>query len=502
MTTDNPTDTRIRRRTRRCHPNPSAHPRETGKTDGGISHDGRDGRCSDFASSIVWRETEQLKPNAGNARTHSKKQIRQIAASIREFGFTNPVLIDAEDMIIAGHGRVEAAKVLRLDTVPTLLIDHLTEDQKRAYIIADNRLAELAGWDETLLAIEFQHLTEIEVNFEVEITGFETAEIDLLIERAEAVPDDDADALPDIDETTEPVSRHGDLWRLGPHRLLCDDALDLDCYARLMAGEQAQLVFTDPPYNVPIDGNVCGSGRIRHREFVMASGEMSEAEFTAFLRTALSNLAASSKDGAIHFICMDWRHAYVLMTAGREVYSELKNVCVWNKSNGGMGTFYRSKHELVFVFKNGTARPINNFELGQHGRYRTNVWDYPGVNSLRAGRLEELAMHPTLKPVALVADAIRDCSKRNGRVLDAFAGSGTTIIAAARTGRIGYGLELDPRYVDVAVRRWMEFSGEAAIHDETCLPFDVMADRRRTEPAHEDPGDATRACLAVEQGHV
>jgi len=420
-----------------------------------------------------------LKPYPRNARTHSKKQIRQIADSIKTFGWTNPVLIDAEGGIIAGHGRVEAAKLLGLDRVPTLLINHLSEVQKRAYVLADNKLAENAGWDPEILALELQALCDLEIDFDLEVTGFETAEIDLVIESLEGGEDDPAaDALTGGDPDAPPVSRSGDFWRLGEHRLLCGDATKPEALDRLLGAEKADMVFLDPPYNVAIDGNVCGLGSVRHRDFAMASGEMSEAEFTAFLTTALTNLADHSAEGSIHFVCMDWRHMAELLAAGRVAYSELKNLCIWNKTNGGMGTFYRSKHELVFVYKSGTAPHINTFELGQHGRSRTNVWDYAGVNSLRAERLEELQMHPTVKPVALIADAIKDCSRRGGLILDSFAGSGSTIIAAEKTGRRAYALELDPSYVDTAVRRWQIYSGQAAIHAETGETFEqIMAAR-------------------------
>ena len=242
----------------------------------------------------------------------------------------------------------------------------------------------------------------------------------------------------------------GDLWELGPHRLLCADARDPASYEQLLKNAKAEFVFTDPPYNVPIDGHVCGLGRIRHADFAMGCGEMSEAEFTAFLEGVFRQLAANTVDGSIHQICMDWRHMNEMLAAGKAAYDELKNVCVWSKRNAGMGTFYRSRHELVFVWKNGSAPHINTFELGQFGRSRSNVWDYPGVNSLKPNRLEELAMHPTVKPVALVADAIKDCSRRNDLVLDPFAGSGTVLIAAERTGRRAAALEIDPHYVDVA----------------------------------------------------
>jgi DNA modification methylase len=416
----------------------------------------------------------------GNARTHSRKQIRKIADSIKRFGFVNPALIDDAGEIIAGHGRVEAAKLLGITAIPCLRISHLSDAEKRAYIVADNRLAELAGWDREILAIELQALVDIG-EVDVEITGFATPEIDVVLSdaaEAQREPCGPADEVPDAPAEGAPVSRVGDLWALGVHRLLCGDALDVATYRTLMAGEQAEMVFTDPPYNVRIDRNVSGLGRIRHREFAMASGEMTEAEFTGFLRAVFERLVAVSQAGAIHFVCMDWRHMGEMLAAGKPVYGELKNLCVWNKSNAGMGSFYRSKHELVFVWKVGTAPHLNHFELGQHGRHRTNVWDYPGVNTMRPGRIEELAMHPTVKPVALVADAIRDCSRRKGVVLDAFMGSGTTLIAAERTGRRAWGIELDPAYVDVAVRRWQGYTGKHAILVETGQAFEEVEELR------------------------
>ena len=265
---------------------------------------------------------------------------------------------------------------------------------------------------------------------------------------------------------------------LGAHRLLCGDARDKASYNRLLEGAKAEFLFTDPPYNIAIDGHVCGLGRVRHREFAMGSGEMSEAEFTAFLKAVFALLAENTVDGSIHQICMDWRHMGEMLEAGRTVYSELKNLCVWNKTNAGMGSFYRSKHELVFVWKSGTAPHTNNFELGQHGRHRSNVWDYAGVNTMRAGRLEELAMHPTVKPTALVADAIKDCSRRAGLVLDPFCGSGTILIAAERTGRKARALEIDPTYVDVAVRRWQAYTGKPAILAGPGETFETIEEHR------------------------
>jgi DNA modification methylase len=428
---------------------------------------GQPGRLRDLQ--LESQPIAHLKPHQGNARTHSRKQIRQIAESIRRFGFTNPVLIDDAGGIIAGHGRVEAAKLLGFAEVPTIRVTQLTDAEKRAYIIADNRLAENAGWDRDLLALELDYIRALDVDFDLTITGLDTPQIDMLMDGVEA--NSAADAIPERDPSRPVIARPGDLWRLGPHRLLCADARDGGSYRCLLGVQRAQLVFTDPPYNVVVRGHVSGLGKVQHREFIMASGELSRPEFANFLGAALRNLAAHSADGSIHFICMDWRHIDELLAAAQPVYSELKNICVWVKDNGGMGSLYRSRHELVFVFKNGTAPHVNNVELGRHGRYRSNVWSYPGVNSFRTGRDAELQMHPTVKPVALVADAIKDCSKHNAIILDPFVGSGTTIIAAEQTGRRAYAMELDPEHVDTALRRWELYAGEPAVHDATGQPF-------------------------------
>lgn len=431
------------------------------------------------ADSIEQIDPDRLRPWPRNARTHSKKQVRQIADSIRTFGFTNPVLIDEDGTILAGHGRVAAAKLMGRATVPCLRLSEMTQAQKRAYVLADNKLALNAGWDEELLALELGVLLGTELEFDLGVTGFSIPEIDSLIEglNPEEAGDPADEALPP-DPDGPAVSQVGDLWQLGAHRVICGDALKADTYATLLGNERAQMVFTDPPYNVPIDGHVGGSGKTRHREFVMASGEMSQPEFTAFLTTALQQLAGHSVDGSIHFVCMDWRHMAELMAAGQVAYSELKNLIIWAKDNGGMGTFYRSRHELVFAFKSGTAPHINTFELGQHGRYRTNVWEYRGVNTLRNGRMDELALHPTVKPVAMIADAIKDVSQRNSIVLDAFGGSGSTLIAAHKTGRRARLIELDPVYVDRIIRRWQVFAGDDAILLATGQTFDAVAQDR------------------------
>lgn len=323
-----------------------------------------------------------------------------------------------------------------------------------------------------MLGLELQGL--IELDFDLEITGFSLAEVDLVLDaNSESDPagnDNEVDVLLPLSDLI--VSRRGDVWQCGQHRLMCGDARQEGSYTALLDGDVVDMIFTDPPYNVPIDGHVCGLGRVRHREFSMGAGEMSEAAFTGFLRQALGSAASTCRDGAIAFVCMDWRHIGELMSVGTQVFAELKNLCVWNKTNGGMGSFYRSKHELVFVFKVGTAPHINTFGLGENGRYRTNVWDYSGINSFGAGRDADLSMHPTVKPVALVADAIRDCSKRGDIVLDGFGGSGTTMIAAEKIGRRARLLEYDPAYCDTIVRRWEQFTGKRAIHVETGTCFE------------------------------
>lgn len=330
----------------------------------------------------------------------------------------------------------------------------------------------------------------IDLDFSIELTGFEMAEVDFILDGgAEAkAPDRDIDDdIPQVSASGAAITRPGDLWRLGQHRLFCGDATVADSYAELLGGAEAALVFTDPPYNVPIDGHVSGLGKVRHREFSMASGEMTSEEFRRFLECVFGHLAAHSADGSIHFVCMDWRHLGETLGAGAIAYAELKNLCVWVKSNGGMGTFYRSRHELVCAFKNGTATHINNFELGQTGRYRTNVWEYAGANSFGRDRDAALAMHPTVKPVALVADAIKDCSKRKQIVLDPFAGSGTTVIAAEKTGRRAHVLELDPLYCDTIIRRWQAYTGKRALHANTGRNFEETEERRKADTAAEAP---------------
>ncbi len=371
---------------------------------------------------IQQRQIDTLRLDLRNPREHSKKQIAQIAESIRAFGFNVPVLIDDDNKIIAGHGRVLACQLLDISEVPTICLSHLSPEQVRAFIIADNKLTENATWNEILLGEQLKSLSEIDLNFSLEATGFEMGEIDVLIEGISQpgarAQDDPADVLPDQSEIL--VSAPGDWWQLGKHRVLCGNALEPASYDRLMSQQLAAVVFTDPRYNVPVDGHASQLGKKQHRDFTMACGEMSRAEFTDFLRTMCKRLVSASRDGAIHFICMDWRHIGELLDASKDVYDEVKNICVWVKDNAGMGSLYRSQHQLILVFKQGKQSHRNNVQLGQFGRSRSNVWQYPGANSFSRATAEGnlLDLHPTGKPVALVADAILDCSSRGDIVLD------------------------------------------------------------------------------------
>ena len=429
------------------------------------------------AGIVEHRPPGDLKANSRNARTHGSKQIELLAAGITQFGFLVPVLIDEQDVILAGHGRVEAAKTLKMETVPTIRVSHLTPERKRAFVLADNRLAQLAGWDDQLLGIELEELFALDLDFDIEITGFDTVDVDRLDVVASA-PGAQHEVVAEVDRKQPAISRLGDLWQLGPHRLICGSALEEDTYRHLLGDDRVQMVFSDPPYNVKIDGHVCGLGSVKHAEFAMASGEMSADQFIEFLRTPMRLTSSFSLDGAIHYICMDWRHMGEMLAAAAPIYGAPKNLCVWSKTNAGMGAFYRSQHEFVFVFKVGTASHINNFGLGGRGRYRSNVWVYPGVNTFKRGRMAELEAHPTVKPLALVVDALKDCSRRSGVVLDPFLGSGTTLLAAEKTARLGRGIEFDPHYVDVAIRRWQEMTGKPAIHVESGLTFEQLAAQR------------------------
>jgi DNA modification methylase len=422
-----------------------------------------------------------LRVDPRNPRTHSRIQVRAIARSIDTFGFNAPVLVDKRNQIVARHGRYEAAQFLGLENIPVIRLRHLTETQARAYLLADNKLAERSSWDDASLALQLKELSELALDFDLEAIGFELPEVDLRIQSLD--PTDSADRADDFGNAVGPaVSRAGDLWLLGKHRVYCGSALDPSAHELLMTEEKAKAVFTDPPYNVKIDGNVCGSGAVRHREFAMASGEMSREEFVRFLGEAFDLARAHASPGAIIYACIDWRHMAEMLAAGDAANLELLNLCVWVKTNGGMGSLYRSRHELVFVFRNGLEAHCNNVQLGRFGRNRTNVWNYPGANVFKRNeRKSDLDLHPTVKPIAMVADAILDSTNLDDIILDPFLGSGTTLLAAERARRRCHGVELDPLYVDTIITRWESLTQQQARLASGQSFNEVKIERARSE---------------------
>jgi hypothetical protein len=422
----------------------------------------------------------ELTPHPENPRKHSRSQIRGIAKSIEKSGYTAPIIVDKNRTILAGHGRREAALLLGLPKVSVIIRDDLTEAQAKAYMLADNKLTDRSTWDDPKLAIILKELATPALEFDLEATGFESPEIDF---RIQSLDQTDAADIADEFEVAAgpPTSVLGDIWHLGDHRIMCGNALDGAAVSALFAGQQATASFTDPPYNVKIDGHVSGKGHVQHREFPMGTGEMSKAEFTTFLTSSLSGICRHAVPGALVYFCMDWRHMEETLAAGAATGCELVNLCVWVKSNGGMGSLYRSRHELVFVFRKGPEQHQNNVQLGRFGRNRTNIWNYNGANSFaRRGSQRGTDLHPTVKPILMVFDAILDCTSRNDIIFDPFLGSGTTLLAAERTGRKCHGVELDPLYVDTAIERWQRMTGRKALSPfgET---FDFLKTKRRAE---------------------
>jgi DNA modification methylase len=428
---------------------------------------------------IIYRRIDELKPDPANPRRHTKKQIRKIAGSIKAFGFSVPILVDRDGNVIAGHGRLLAVRQLGCSEVPTLCLDHLSRAQARAFMIADNRLTDISTWDNRVLAQQLKDLSLLGLDFSLELTGFEMPEIDLRIESLEkplSRKDDPADQMHEL-PADAPLSKIRDLWILGDHRVLCGTALDSAAYTALMGAERAATVFTELPYNIPVVGSASGLGTIHQRPCSMASGETNRAEFATFLGQVFRNLAGFSIDGSLHYVCIDWCHTEELLSASRDVYGALKDLCVWIKDEGGSGSLYRSQHELVFVFKHGRAEHRNNAQRGRFRRNRSNVWHYPEAKSVarrrKGGSLR--AMQATAKPVAMVADAILDGSARGEIVLDSFLGGGTTLIAAARTGRRCFGLEFNPSQVDTIIHRWQTLTGGRARNAASGRSFDDLA---------------------------
>ena len=419
----------------------------------------------------------QIRAYEKNAKSHPEGQIQQIAASILQFGFNNPILVDENLEIIAGHGRMDAAQILGLETVPVIRLSHLSEAQKRAYRLADNKIAENGGWNADLLRLEISELEQICDDMDISITGFTDVELDILAMDDRTTVASKVNNVPYIPEN-EIVTRLCDVWRIGDHRIICGNSLDGNAFEKLLGNRLADMVLQDPPYNVKISGHVCGAGNVHHKEFMMASGEMTSDEFTQVLRKNFELCAKYSRPGALHYNFMDWRHIGEILAAGNDAFNNLVNMCVWCKTSGGMGSLYRSQHELCFIFKNGEDAHVNNVKLGSNGRYRTNVWQYAGVNAFGRHK-NDIKMHPTVKPVEMLKDAILDVTRRGDIVLDAFLGSGSTLIAAHQSKRVCYGIELDPLYVDTSIRRFFDLFGIDAIHEASGKTYSELLAIRR-----------------------
>lgn len=436
-------------------------------------------RSMDTATTRIERRLlRQLSEFPGNPRVHSKRQLAKLARNIRELGFLGVIVVDDQGRILAGHARWQAAQMAGLDIVDCLVVEHLSEAQKRAFVLADNRIALDAVWDIGKVNSMIADIQMGDVDIDLSLTGFDAPELDRF--RMDLAPQSKApspkdETLPPLGDGP-PISKPGDVIVCGRHIVICGDCRQLTSFDRLMGNDRAGMVISDAPYNVKIQGHVGGSGRIRHREFAMASGEMSPAAFTDFLAAEMALSIVFSNDGALHLRFIDWRHLEEMLTAGARNYGKPINLVVWDKGLGGMGSMWRSQHELILVFKKGDAAHINNVELGKHGRYRTNVWAYRGFNTGGAQRLEELSRHPTAKPVQMLADAMLDCSRPGDIVLDPFGGSGSTMIAAEKVGRRARLIELDPVYVDRIVRRYQAFAREDAVFTDTNETFDQRAE--------------------------
>lgn len=398
---------------------------------------------------------------ARRTRRHPSQKRRALLESIRLQGIISPIIVNSANVIVDGHLRVEVALQLQLRTVPVMRVEHLSDAELRAFGIAANRMPANADWDMEELRLELEEIRADDVSLDLSLTGFSIGEIDRINGNHLAAKYDDLDVVDDASLPPGPTrAQAGDHFILGDHELICGDTTDHLVIERLMHGEMARAIFTDPPYNVKINGHVSGSGQ--HEEFVMASGKMSVTEFRTFLEITLGNMASVLIDGGIAFVCMDHAHIGELLDAGSSVFDHRLNICVWDKGQGGMGALYRSQHELVVVFKKGDESHRNNIELGKNGRNRTNIWSLPGMVGFSASRKKALELHPTVKPVALIAEALLDVTAPGDLVLDAFGGSGSTLIAAEKTDRRARLVEFDPRYVDRIIDRWEKLTGRTA----------------------------------------
>jgi len=408
-----------------------------------------------------WEElaVDLLKLPSRKLRTHPTSKKRALQANIADYGMLNPIAIDADNNIVDGLLRLEIAKKLGLQTVPVIRIDHMDEAELLAYGIAANKMPGVANIDAKEMSFAFAEIKAALPDFDLRLTGFSYGEVDRIAGRQAASRYDDLDEQEAV-LAAEPKSRLGHLYQLGRHRLLCGNSLEQSSFSALMQDNVAVCCFTDPPYNVKINGNVSSSGRFT--EFAMASGEMSTNEFQIFLAAVLGNVAEHLCDGAITYACMDHAHIGELLAAGHAIFDQRLNICIWDKGTPAMGSFYRSQHEMVAVFKKGAGAHINNIGLGKHGRNRSNLWNFPGIGGFGKGRKKALELHPTVKPVALVAEALLDATGPGDIVIDPFGGSGSTLIAAEKTDRRARLVEYDPVYVDRTIARWEKLTGETA----------------------------------------
>jgi DNA modification methylase len=417
------------------------------------------------ALTISYRPLTELRSPLGHkTRYHSSAQLQKIGECLDAYGPVLPILVGADDRVIDGYALVLAARKLNLSEFPVVCISDVSAAKQRALRIALNKIQECASWNEPELKLEIAEI----LAQDSEITlGLDVGELEVMLDDGGL---DQEDELPP-DQGITPICKIGDQFICGEHVVRCDDARHQESFAKLLGADKAHMGFTDPPYNVPIKGHVTRSKTTRQHDFPMGKGEFSSAGHQNFLQTVLGHVVSCSEDGSIHFVCSDWRHAREQLAAGDIVFTELKNICVWNKSNAGMGSLYRSQHEFVFVYKLGTAPHVNNVALGRYGRNRTNVWNYVSQSALGGTSKSKLSLHPTVKPVAMVADAIRDCSNPGAIILDPFGGAGTTLIAAEKTGRRARLIELDPGYVDVTIQRWQRLTGKTAYHAESGRPY-------------------------------
>jgi DNA modification methylase len=421
--------------------------------------------------------TQDLKAYKNHSREHSKAKLSKLAKLIEEFGFLIPILIDSKNKeIIAGHARLLAAQELGLEEVPTIPVGHLSSEQIRAFRIADNKITEGSEWNLDALKAEFVELKVLD--FDLSLTAFEIPEIDMIILGEDGAINSLDDEIPKPPEN--PVVQKGDVLQLGKHRVACIDCRDELLMGKLIDGQAASLVITDPPYNVKVNGHVLSQTKT-HAEFAMASGEMTKDEFTLFLTEVFSVCNQYSGNGSLHYHFIDHKHVEEMLEAGTRVYDKRLNICVWNKTNAGMGSLYRSQHEFCCVFKKGDNPHTNNIQLGKFGRHRTNVWTYPGMNTFSENRDELLSAHPTVKNTQMIADIILDASKPDEVVLDGFLGSGTTLLAAEQTGRVCYGSEIEPKYIEVCIARFQAISEEPVIHIESGLTFEELTHLRLKE---------------------